>query len=76
MNTGITVTGYIIPEKIDTKVLIIKFIGFDCLKYKMKDSDGNDNAKNGIIIIKTNKREIIIEENIKVWLPKNCIRNI
>jgi hypothetical protein len=46
-------------------MLIKKLIGSDCLKYKTKDTDKYDNARNGISITKNKKNEIIIDENRK-----------
>ena len=60
----------------ETKVLIKKLIGSDCLKYKTNESDKNDNAKKGISIIKNKNNEIVIDENANEWLLINCIKRI
>ena len=57
INNGKTVTGYKIPEKIETNKAIKKLTGSACLKYKTKDRPKNDKAIKGISIIKKSKTE-------------------
>ena len=66
INPGKTETGYIIPEKIDIKIFIRKFIGSACLKYKTNDKAKNDNAKKGIIINKIKKNAVKTENARKI----------
>jgi len=74
INEGKTETGYIIPEKIETRVWIRKFIGSACLKYKTNDSAKNDIPKKGIIITKKNKNESRIDASENEWSPNSWSR--
>ena len=76
INVGSTETGYIIPEKIDNTVLIIKFTGSACLKNRTKERPKNDSPKKGIIITNNKKNTISIDEKENEWFPSNWSKNI